>query len=141
MPRGALERGKLGWKIRTSCACPACSATCISTPIPKAHIADLHLKTLLDDSYTDAVLDLSVQMALDPSVGACSVSFELTDGGRLVASAACKAEASLHVQLPVKAPKLWSSESPYLYDLLLTVRDADGPCARSRSPARRLPPV
>ena len=46
--------------------------------IPKAHIADLHLKTLLDDSYTDAVLDLSVQMALDPSVGACSVSFELT---------------------------------------------------------------
>lgn len=48
--------------------------------IPKAHIADLHLKTLLDDSYTDAVLDLSVQMALDPSVGACSVSFELTDG-------------------------------------------------------------
>ena len=94
--------------------------------IPKAHIADLHLKTLLDDSYTDAVLDLSVQMALDPSVGACSVSFELTDGGRLVASAACKAEASLHVQLPVKAPKLWSSESPYLYDLLLTVRDADG---------------
>lgn len=94
--------------------------------IPKAHIADLHLKTLLDDSYTDAVLDLSVQMALDLSVGACSVSFELTDGGRLVASAACKAEASLHVQLPVKAPKLWSSESPYLYDLLLTVRDADG---------------
>ena len=72
--------------------------------IPKAHIADLHLKTLLDDSYTDAVLDLSVQMALDPSVGACSVSFELTDGGRLVASAACKAEASLHVQLPGKAP-------------------------------------
>lgn len=48
--------------------------------IPKAHIADLHLKTLLDDSYTDAMLDLSVQMALDPSVGACSVSFELTDG-------------------------------------------------------------
>ena len=37
--------------------------------IPKAHIADIRVKTLLDDSYTDATLDLAMKMELDQAAG------------------------------------------------------------------------
>lgn len=36
------------------------------------------------------------------------------------------AQSELDVQMPVKAPRLWSSEAPNLYDLLLTVEDGSG---------------
>lgn len=94
--------------------------------IPKAHIADIHIKTLLDDRCTDASLDLSAQMELDESVGACSVSVELLEHGEVVAAAERKAEKTLALQFAVQAPKLWSSEQPNLYDLFLTVRDSSG---------------
>ena len=94
--------------------------------IPKAHVADLHVKTLLDDRYTDASLDLSAQMELDASAHACSVSFALMDHGEVVAAAERIAEKSLALQFDVPAPKLWSSEQPNLYDLLITVRGGSG---------------
>ena len=94
--------------------------------IPKAHIADIRVKTLLDDSFTDATLDLAMKMELDAAVGACRVKMALLDGGEVIAAAERVAEGEIAVQLPVKAPRLWSSEAPNLYDLLLTVEDGSG---------------
>ena len=91
--------------------------------IPKAHIADIRVKTLLDDSFTDATLDLAMKMELDAAVGACRVKMALLDGGEVIAAAERVAEGEIAVQLPVKAPRLWSSEAPNLYDLLLTAED------------------
>ncbi len=109
--------------------------------IPKAHIADIRVKTLLDDSFTDATLDLAMKMELDAAVGACRVKMALLDGGEVIAAAERVAEGEIAVQLPVKAPRLWSSEAPNLYDLLLTVEDGSGEVLGGRPPARRLPSV
>ena len=79
-----------------------------------------------DDSYTDATLDLAMKMELDQAVGACRVKMELLDCGEVIAAAERVAQSELDVQMPVKAPRLWSSEAPNLYDLLLTVEDGSG---------------
>ena len=44
----------------------------------------------------------------------------LRDGGTVVATA--EALPSTSVELPVAEPKLWSPESPFLYDLQVTLR-------------------
>ena len=65
--------------------------------IPKAHIADIRVKTLLDDSFTDAMLDLAMKMALDAAVGACRVKMALLDGGEVIAAAERVAEGDVLV--------------------------------------------
>ena len=65
--------------------------------IPKAHIADIRVKTLLDDSFTDATLDLAMKMELDAAVGACRVKMALLDGGEVIAAAERVAEGDVLV--------------------------------------------
>ena len=55
-----------------------------------------------------------------------TLTTQLFDGKRLVASSTVPATNSATIVLPVKNPKLWSPESPFLYDLLLTVRNKEG---------------
>ena len=88
------------------------------------HIRDVHLKTLLDDAFTDAVLDVRLRLLLPAQGG--EVRLSLTDGGREIASAREIAETDMRLRLPVSAPRLWSSEAPNLYDLLITACDGSG---------------
>lgn len=55
-----------------------------------------------------------------------TLTAQLYDGKRLVATATTSACNGVTLVLPVKNPKLWSPESPYLYDLRYTVRDGKG---------------
>lgn len=48
------------------------------------------------------------------------------DGQKVVAKASQKAAPAMNVLLPVKNPKLWSPEDPFLYDIELNVKDAAG---------------
>lgn len=77
--------------------------------IPKAHITDIRVKTLLDDSFTDATLDLAMKMELDAAVGACRVKMALLDGGEVIAAAERVAEGGLrlldHVPFPLEAER------------------------------------
>ena len=57
---------------------------------------------------------------------AATLTAQLFDGQRLVATATVPATDASTVVLPVKKAKLWSPESPFLYDLRYTVRDAQG---------------
>ena len=50
----------------------------------------------------------------------------LTDGGAAVAQAAVPAANGAAFALKIDQPKPWSPDSPFLYDLLLEVLDADG---------------
>ncbi len=50
----------------------------------------------------------------------------LKDGDRIVAKASVKADEQSVAVLPVKSPKLWSPESPFLYDIVYTVEDENG---------------
>ena len=92
--------------------------------IPKAHLTDLRVRTMLDENYRDAVLE--TEMKLDAPEGG-RVSLQLFDGEELIAG--CEAEIReerLSSVLPVRNPKKWSAELPYLYDLEIQVTDAAG---------------
>ena len=55
-----------------------------------------------------------------------TVTITLKDGNKVVASKTANATDASTLILPVKAPKLWSPESPFLYDLTYEVKDAQG---------------
>ncbi len=54
------------------------------------------------------------------------LTVQMTDGKKVVASRTVRACNGSVVVLPVKKPKLWSPESPFLYDLKYVVKDAQG---------------
>ena len=56
----------------------------------------------------------------------CTLTVQLFDGKKLVSKATTPANNSVSLVLPVKNQKLWSPESPFLYDLRYTVRDKEG---------------
>ena len=58
--------------------------------------------------------------------GGGKLTVALKEGDKTVAKATVPATNSSVVVLPVKKPKLWSPESPFLYDLEYTVTDSEG---------------
>lgn len=108
--------------------------------VPKVHIVDLRVQTLLDDSYRDAQLVLDLK-----TIGAGKVSARLLKENRSyhyvaedkvnlgeVCDSTCVAELSgtlsgeNHFEIPVEKPLLWSAEEPNLYLLEFEVSDEDG---------------
>ena len=55
-----------------------------------------------------------------------TLTVQIFDGKKLVSKATTPANNSVSLVLPVKNQKLWSPESPFLYDLRYTVRDKEG---------------
>lgn len=55
-----------------------------------------------------------------------SITATLKDGNKVVATQTVGATDAATIVLPVKNPKLWSPESPYLYDLTYVVKDKQG---------------
>lgn len=92
--------------------------------IPGAHVQDIRIKTLLDDEYKDADLEINLK-----GIGAGSVSMTLIDSckaGEVIASVKADLDADVKIVIPVKSPKLWSAEEPNLYELLLEVINEAG---------------
>lgn len=106
--------------------------------LPKTHIRDIFVKPMLDDRYEDATLEVSVDVERDerePDSG-CRLEFELLDAGnRLVgkignvgvpSAAGADGRAAVTAQMAVTRPHKWSAETPYLYKLLVTLKDENG---------------
>lgn len=93
--------------------------------IPAVHVRDIRVKTLLDDDYKDAVLDVRVQVEADAG---WKLRLALTDGdGAAVAQAEQEGTGDTAVfSIPVVDPKKWSAEDPALYTLTLTALNAAG---------------
>ncbi len=99
------------------------------------HIWDFEVKTLLDESYKSGKLavDLNIQNT-NTQAEAVTVTAELLDDGRRrvvpVISASCNVPAGQETKqtlwADVRNTRNWSAEDPYLYRLLLTLKDADG---------------
>ncbi|WP_299093234.1 glycoside hydrolase family 2 TIM barrel-domain containing protein [uncultured Metabacillus sp.] len=86
--------------------------------VPEIHVQDLHVRTELDDSFTKAVLHVDTKLSAD-------ILLRLEDAeGKIVAEGAADAVGAC--QLSVEHPHLWSAESPYLYQLFISVFDASG---------------
>jgi len=100
-----------------------------------AHVRDFEARTDLDASYRDGTLDTSVTVRNSATARVeVSLTLELLDAaGKPVMPASSRkvqvpagAEAPATFLLPVRAPLKWSSETPNLYTLLLTLKDRTG---------------
>ncbi|MFE0100284.1 glycoside hydrolase family 2 TIM barrel-domain containing protein [Streptomyces sp. NPDC059009] len=101
--------------------------------IPAVHVQDLFVRTDLDAAYRDATLSVTTVVRNrgggDP--GRHRVEAMLYDGtGRPVLGQPLRGQAEFDKELvleaDVRAPALWSAESPNLYTLVLTLLDPKG---------------
>lgn len=96
------------------------------------HINDFTVRTDFDEAYCDATLSCEVvleNLAASPVV--TTLEYTLFDGERVVHSSAIDHLAiekltSASFAFTVEQPQQWSAESPYLYHLVMTLKDADG---------------
>jgi beta-galactosidase len=96
-------------------------------------IADVEVHTDLDAAYRDATLLVTARLANAAAAATATVALDLLDAdGRTVASASTRVNAPANggaparFSLPVRGPRQWTAETPYLYRALLTLKDAKG---------------
>ena len=90
--------------------------------IPKTHVEDIFVKTLFDgDDFGKAVLRAEMKVK-----GAGSLKITLKDKENVIFERTVNAAAEVVFEEPVNAPKLWSAEMPYLYEMEIEVSDSEG---------------
>ena len=100
---------------------------CFIYAAPKTQIRDFFFTTDLNSTFTSATAN--VQVTTEGS-GAVAVEAKLIDNGTIVATATkslgTTSSTTHNLSMNVTAPRLWSAETPNLYDLVLTLKDASG---------------
>lgn len=103
--------------------------------VPEVHLEDMTIRTLLDDTYRDAVLSLDLRT--NDRAGSviislwdeCSTNVEqkaVSEAMTEIFSLEKPLSTENHYECEVKAPKLWSAEYPHLYLLRLELRNEAG---------------
>ncbi|MCE5279585.1 MAG: glycoside hydrolase family 2 TIM barrel-domain containing protein [Planctomycetaceae bacterium] len=97
------------------------------TAHPRQHIEDVQVWTDLDGSYADGALHVQAQLA-GGGKGAALEAQLLDASGKKVAARSSEIVAldEIPLKLNVKDVEKWSAETPYLYTLLLTLKDSGG---------------
>ena len=102
---------------------------------PAQHLRDFQVNTNLDDRYRDATLAVKGWLAnASEKAAKVTVTAALFDAtgtaygkpGTSTVEIGGKGEATSEISIPAAGPRKWSAEDPYLYRLLLTVKDASG---------------
>ncbi|GAB1315863.1 hypothetical protein MFIFM68171_06073 [Madurella fahalii] len=84
---------------------------------PETHFEDIHVHTILDDNYRDATLRVEVTLNRH-----ANVALSLLDGNREVIAKETKAgKGSITFEVNVENPHKWTAETPYLYQLVLSM--------------------
>ncbi|NQU40281.1 MAG: DUF4981 domain-containing protein [Lentisphaerae bacterium] len=101
--------------------------------LPPTHIYDIHVRTTLDEIYTDATLDVAVELQGKTNLDLHTVEIVLLDraGSEITRSAESvvpgTAQSSIfNLQSSIHSPALWTAETPTLYTLAVTLKDAAG---------------
>ena len=104
---------------------------------PAVHVRDFWVRTELDAAYRDAMLKVRVNVrnTSDQDAVDCAVEAKLFDAdgkphcaepvsGKLTVEAG--GEGTLELEREVPDPEKWSDEHPYLYTLLIVLKDETG---------------
>lgn len=108
---------------------------------PAVHLRDFSVRTTFDASYQDATLAISAYIAPTTGMSAYHIEAMLYDAERQpVFAAPLRAQVQEHTFMysggdeekacaklaqTVSTPRKWSAEDPYLYTVVLTLRDAE----------------
>jgi beta-galactosidase len=92
------------------------------------HVRDFEIRTELDSAYRDAELVLLATLANRTAKPAkVSLTMALADAAETASvELDPRTETTARLSLKVANPRKWSAETPYLYQLLLTLKDASG---------------
>ena len=100
--------------------------SCFLWAAPKSQIRDYFFTTDLDSNYKNAKANVKVWLTGTEAVKDGTVEVKIMSDGTAIAEQTAAAAAELSLDMDVTAPKLWSAETPNLYDLVLTLKDQDG---------------
>lgn len=93
---------------------------------PEIHIEDLSVITDLDDSYTDAVLKVALNLSGETKGAKVKVTLE-DAAERVVETIESDLQSDdSELSFDVIKPNLWSAENPYLYKVFIEIYDAEG---------------
>jgi beta-galactosidase/beta-glucuronidase len=98
--------------------------------LPKIHVQDLFVKTKLDEHYENAILEVETTIETREQAP-YSVEYQLLDENRQQVGEVHKVNdvpsaGIVKLEMPVSHPNKWSAEHPYLYTLLVTLKDEHG---------------
>jgi beta-galactosidase len=106
---------------------------------PNVHLRDFFVRSDLDEQYRDGVLKITAKPRnySDKTVGKHTVETLLLDAsGKSVAesvlasgsvnSIAAGAEGVIEMQADIETPHKWSAETPYLYSVILILKEPSG---------------
>ncbi len=96
---------------------------------PALHLEDLFVTTDLSDDFTAAKLKLAMKIAFADPGARVEVALSDRDGNWVVEPQHFAAADDMEPVFDVASPDLWSAEAPNLYDLAITLRNADGTTA------------
>ena len=83
----------------------------------RVHLRDLYVRTTTAEDFSSAVVEIEAELS-----GDAEISYALSDpNGTLLCEGKLPAGKNAKLTLPLEKPMLWSDETPYLYELLLTV--------------------
>lgn len=90
----------------------------------KTQIRDFFFKTDLDAEYVDAEVSLDVELTGTP-LSEPTLTVKIMDGNTVLAteSRSNPAIGKTNIRMNVSNPQKWTAETPYLYDLVLTLQD------------------
>ncbi|KXL47922.1 glycoside hydrolase family 2 protein [Acidomyces richmondensis BFW] len=88
-----------------------------------AHIQDLNVQTTFDSSYKDAILNITLSLS-NPA----QVDFKLLDSDNATVWSNSllvdrQSLSSANISTSIKSPHKWTAETPYLYDLIISIGD------------------
>ena len=89
----------------------------------ETHVRDYEVKTGFDATYTNGSATVKAEITKPEG---CTLQAELFDGRRIAGKVSVACAASTELQIPMPLVKKWSAESPNLYLLLMTLKDAKG---------------
>ena len=97
------------------------------------HVQDLTVRTDFADDYQSATLSCQVELEnLSTAVASgYTLEYSLQDKGTVIASGQCDAltiqdNSQTNFAIDVVNPTHWTAENPYLYQLFITLKDAQG---------------
>ena len=99
---------------------------------PAVHIADVRIRTPLDDACEDGRLEVRVKIRNHGDKACKAAGIEIKVPVLSGAARSAKAgvvpggETVVDFSIPAQGPRLWSAEDPFLYDVLVMLKDDGG---------------